>query len=842
MKHRLTLIFWFTCLLLRAQVPDAGSGFALDLSGFNNSVEINNDWPVAGYPITITAWIYANPINTASRMPIVFTKDDPFRNRGFQFSLNPYGGAWFLEFGVGDGTTLTDMAIQSRIAPFSKINSWAHVAVVATGPQQVTFYVDGIPVASVLQNNNGSGVPAGGPGRPRIGGSARAGQPFFRGKIDEVTVFQGARTQQQIRDLVCQKTPLTTPGLIAYYKLDEPGGGIFLDATFFANHGTALTPSRVTSGAYIGNLSVHMYGNNLNSQNLLLQTPEGDSVLLSNYTGSSQAIHLYVVNSLPNHKNGLPQTNCVLDRYFGIYTTEVFNPSSPMFNSYFIQYRNPNYFGQDNYLRFANDDPMWAGLVTTHLSTGFNFVTNYSREFILAKNLRWQSNLPDTIQTCNFPLTLTADTLAGLPILWSNGATTSQITVSQGGYFWVRAQDSCNTVIDSVFVMDLSRLDSLIQGVSLASQVLGSNCNYPISLQAPSIPGVTHQWPNGTTGPTFQAGPGIPIFLTLFSVCDTATTDTLWLPAPVPWQSGLPPEIEVCDFPTSIQVNAHPYAHPVWSTGDTGTSINVRQSGWLFVTVADSCQERRDSVLVRLFQAPVFSPIPLSQQWAQVGCDFPFSFTFNLSQGLDITWQDGSRGNSFTASQNGWIRVWVTSRCDTVFADSLLLNLDAPVTIERGYQKFVCRANPIVLEPDFEANDYFWSSGERTRTIETDAVGIFVVYSLIDCDTLRNVFELSRPADCPEVFSTIYIPNAFTPNDDGKNDVFLVQGTRVTDFSMTILNRWGQVVFVSTDLEIGWDGHISGQMAQEGIYSYVVHFRDVDGFFRRKTGTLVLMR
>jgi gliding motility-associated-like protein len=840
-KNVLSLLVFCGFFLIRGQVPDAGSGFALDLTGFNNAVGINGNWSTNGYPISITAWIYADPTPGITQMPIVFTKDDPNGNRGFQLSLNRYNGAWFLEFGAGDGTSLTDMALQSRIAPFSKINVWTHVAVVATAPQQFTFYIDGIAVPSVLQSNNGAGLVTTGPGNPRIGGSARAGQPFFRGGIDEVTIFNSVRTQQQIRDHVCRKTPISESGLVAYYKMDE-ASGLFLDATAFGNNGAAAGPARQTSGAYIGDQSVHMYGANLNTQTLTLITSEGDTVTVENYTGSSGAIQLYAVNSLPNHKNGLPQSNCVLDRYFGIYTTETFDPNTIMINAYLVRYRNANYFGQDNYLRFGNDDPLWAGLVTTHLANGFNFVTNYSREFILAKNLYWQSNLPDTIQTCTFPITLASDTMAGLPLLWNTGATTSEITIQQGGYYWVRAQDSCNVRTDSVFVMDLSQLDSLIQGNSLASQLAGTGCNYPISLQAPTIPGVTHRWPDGSTGPTFAAGPGTPIYLMRFSPCDTATTDTFWLPQPNPWQSGLPPTLEVCNFPTQLQVAPHPYGHIVWSTGDTGVSATISTEGWVFVEVVDSCERHRDSVLVTRFIAQTVNPTSLAAQWAQAGCDFPHTFTFSVPPDVLIFWHDGSTNPTFTVQANGWIKVVLANRCDTLWQDSILLDLVPPQTFETRIEKEVCRGFPVVLEPDFTLSEYFWSTGARSRTVETDAPGELYVYGLQQCDTLRTLFTLIRPPDCPEVFSSVFIPNAFTPNDDGKNDVFLVRASRISEYKIQILNRWGQVVYASERLDLGWDGTTNGQPAQEGVYSYVVYYRDFDGYFLTKTGTLTLMR
>jgi gliding motility-associated-like protein len=68
----------------------------------------------------------------------------------------------------------------------------------------------------------------------------------------------------------------------------------------------------------------------------------------------------------------------------------------------------------------------------------------------------------------------------------------------------------------------------------------------------------------------------------------------------------------------------------------------------------------------------------------------------------------------------------------------------------------------------------------------------------------------------------IYIPNAFSPNYDGINDLFLVKGTGVDVFSITIFDRWGNVVYTSEDIQAGWDGQVNGFGAPEGVYVYLI--------------------
>lgn len=66
------------------------------------------------------------------------------------------------------------------------------------------------------------------------------------------------------------------------------------------------------------------------------------------------------------------------------------------------------------------------------------------------------------------------------------------------------------------------------------------------------------------------------------------------------------------------------------------------------------------------------------------------------------------------------------------------------------------------------------------------------------------------------------VPNVFTPNNDNMNDLYTVTGKGVSDYSIVIVNRWGNPVFESDDLNISWDGTFNGQKCQDGVYFYVI--------------------
>ena len=91
-----------------------------------------------------------------------------------------------------------------------------------------------------------------------------------------------------------------------------------------------------------------------------------------------------------------------------------------------------------------------------------------------------------------------------------------------------------------------------------------------------------------------------------------------------------------------------------------------------------------------------------------------------------------------------------------------------------------------------------------------------------------------------------YAPNAFTPNNDTRNDVFYIFGEGIDNstFEMRIFNRWGEQVFFSADMNSGWSGRVGegGKLLPEGAYSWAVTFRDVKQKPHKYRGTVILVR
>jgi gliding motility-associated-like protein len=89
----------------------------------------------------------------------------------------------------------------------------------------------------------------------------------------------------------------------------------------------------------------------------------------------------------------------------------------------------------------------------------------------------------------------------------------------------------------------------------------------------------------------------------------------------------------------------------------------------------------------------------------------------------------------------------------------------------------------------------------------------------------------------------IYIPNSFSPNGDGVNDVFGLHGVGIYDPRLVVYNRWGNPVFETTDTIEVWTGdNGSGYYSEPGAYNWKVYYKDNEGFKREKSGVVLLIR
>ena len=167
----------------------------------------------------------------------------------------------------------------------------------------------------------------------------------------------------------------------------------------------------------------------------------------------------------------------------------------------------------------------------------------------------------------------------------------------------------------------------------------------------------------------------------------------------------------------------------------------------------------------------------------------------------------------------------------------------------------------VVLNSSLNATNYVWdfgngqtgtspSSGQST-TITYSTIGVYDIV-LIAYDSLPRCSDTTRVRVVVDGISSLEMPNVFSPNGDGKNDIFLPKpfdlisktGTRnIVQYNLQIFDRWGKMVFESNDITIGWDGkRIGGSTSSDGVYYWLVKAIGIDNQSYDLKGNVTLLR
>jgi gliding motility-associated-like protein len=88
----------------------------------------------------------------------------------------------------------------------------------------------------------------------------------------------------------------------------------------------------------------------------------------------------------------------------------------------------------------------------------------------------------------------------------------------------------------------------------------------------------------------------------------------------------------------------------------------------------------------------------------------------------------------------------------------------------------------------------------------------------------------------------LYVPNSFTPNGDGINDIFLPKGKGLTKYNLMIFDRWGQKLFETSEFTTGWDGEFKGQECKQDTYVWKITASFPQGKVKEYTGHITLNR
>lgn len=185
--------------------------------------------------------------------------------------------------------------------------------------------------------------------------------------------------------------------------------------------------------------------------------------------------------------------------------------------------------------------------------------------------------------------------------------------------------------------------------------------------------------------------------------------------------------------------------------------------------------------------------------------------------------------------------VGIVSGCAT-YPKTTYVEIQALPAPDLGNDSTICDADPITLD----AGQYFrylWQDGSTVPTYTLTEAGIYWVEAEDMLGCIGSDSLLIRES-CP---TSLFVPSAFSPNNDGYNDIFQPQGLDLLAYHLRIFNRWGEVIFETQTIEQGWDGRTSsGSSAPEGVYIWMSDYegqRTRGSDYRdQEAGTVTLIR
>jgi gliding motility-associated-like protein len=254
-----------------------------------------------------------------------------------------------------------------------------------------------------------------------------------------------------------------------------------------------------------------------------------------------------------------------------------------------------------------------------------------------------------------------------------------------------------------------------------------------------------------------------------------------------------------------------------WEDGSVNPLRNITQPGTYSIEIQIGCSVISDEIKVSWNPEPVLA-IPSDT----VLCTGS-SVLLNAGGGYDsYLWQDGSVQPSLQADQAGIYWVEVTYGTDCHFRDTVRINrVDDPVGA-LGEDKTLCFGDSIVLDAgnDNIYSHYLWNDNSTGRFLTARQDGIYRVEVSNPCATVSDEIEIKFRSCIP----MLTVPNAFTPNQDGLNDLFLASGVNISYFRMQVFNRWGELLFETNDLSEGWDGRKNGINCPSDVYVWLAGY------------------
>lgn len=471
---------------------------------------------------------------------------------------------------------------------------------------------------------------------------------------------------------------------------------------------------------------------------------------------------------------------------------------------------------------------------------------------------------PDTVFCYRSSVPLTVPQKTWTQFQWSTGATTKDITVTKAGTYYVTAQATVNgTTCQNTDTIRVSELPKIKLAATLVGPTACTSVDGSIVVIASPTGTYTYSWSvaNGTvlSGVTNQQT-SLAEGTYKVSVADSVHTckadSSFILKSPqnqlVISPSAIP---ALCSVPNSgtisLKSSGGTIASYIW-TNQSGTVVantpifGAASPGYYNVQVVDTkgCKVALDSIKVGLDSTgyarlgpDTLKCIGLSVVLAPLTGDLP---------GNTYQWSTGATSSSITVIQPGTYSLTIrNTQNGCVGHSSVQVGNRPPPAFSYTDKASLCEGDlgTTKLSASGAAGlKYLWlNQNDTTKTLVVHKAGDYQVQVTdpYGCTAvgLAHVLNLCEPR--------VNVPDAFTPNSDGINDVLQVFTAYITDYEFRVYNRWGEVIFATSNPEQKWDGSYHGFTYPSMLYPYIVIYKS-ESFPERgpitKRGSVLLIR
>ncbi len=400
---------------------------------------------------------------------------------------------------------------------------------------------------------------------------------------------------------------------------------------------------------------------------------------------------------------------------------------------------------------------------------------------------------------------------------WSDGSTLNTLNTTSSGLYWVEATIQGCSARDSIMLtfQDNPR-------VEFGDEIFACQGDV-INLSSPVIAD-SYEWSDGDMDADFSSNmAGIYFLDATFGTC-VVRGDFEIILNDLPIIQSLGADATICDG-ESLTLNAiTDIGNIIWQDGSGNTTFNVVETGvYWFVADNNGCTAS-DTISITTLESP--QPNLGPDQTACEGDSIVLSIIAPVF-GMPL-WSDGSTMASLTVNQPSlyWLEVENGQGC--IGRDSININFATAPSLEIGKDTTVCDSQPFIVVANFSEGQLSWPNGstQDTYAVEKQETVIATLDNdgCITKDTIQVNFK-----EC-HVFQA-YIPNVFSPNEDGNNDRFLPQidpDIQILSYTLNIFNRWGSPVYSTTDINAGWDGKFNNELLDFGVYVYFIEINFVD--------------